>query len=499
MSIYYDYLSQDERSYMIESSSIDNEFAKLQTLYEMANLQLSQVEKEIEHKVFSESGSYDDYVFLLQEAGEENIEKKKGILMQIIDAIKRFFDKITGKSNQIKSAQIDPEEMISVPADLEEKSTIITGAMNTMQSGIAKISSGDFIGALSDLKKAVAPVAIVGITGGVAYKQIKQRKGAEINAAMEKAKGFFNGIWDKIKSFIPGLKDPKTVDSANGCFNPIKHVLEAIDSVISAISNGINKVLGGKTKSAEDQKKEDDSRLLAHNNVLEKPDSKGGKYVIDRTTGAIQYFDSTGKELPVDKASIPRDIIKTAQHLKGKAAGAAQEAKKRDKFNDEVRSKFVDGVTFTAKQAGAKVYINPTNANVYVNDRLVVFPKGPNANGKYKTPSTILSEYGVTKKHGAIIKAINAAKAGIRSARETKGEIDKKIDKTERHLRQESVCDYMNEVLANTVFEAVIEGDLIALVEYSIDTPEISDELMNALESDGFTVIKTDDYYEIYE
>jgi hypothetical protein len=500
MSIYCEYLSQDERAYMIESSSIDNEFDKLQTLYEMASLHFAQLEKEIEHKVFSESGSYDDLAFLLQEAGEENIEKKKGIIAQIIDTIKRFFDKITGKSNKIREASLKPDDMISVPADLEEKSSTITGAMNKMQTGIVKLQSGNFTGALSDLKTAVIPVALVTITGGVAYKQIQYRKGAEINAGMEKAKNFFNGIWDKIKAFVAKLTNSKDVDDANKCFHPIKKILSAIDSVISAISNGITKLMTG--KSIDDNKKEADARLLAHNNLLEKRDKNGGKYMIDRTTGKVQYFDNTGKELPVDMTKVPKEILKASQHVKGKASAAAQAAKKETDEIKSVNSELSDKTTFTPKQTGVKVYVDPTTARLIVNGKHVTIPKEYDLNGKYgrRHAAGFLHQHGVTKNYGKIIDAVLAARSGIRNARSKKAAIDAENAKVQRQLRQESVCNYMNEVLANTVLEAVIDDDnYIALVEYEISPQEISDEIISVLESCGYTLYKTEQYYAIYE
>jgi len=498
MSICYECLTEFERSVMIENSKINNEYDKLQTMYEMTCLQLSQIEKEIEHKVFSESGTYDDFSFLLQEATEEVVEKKKGIIQRILDAIKRFFDKLAGKSNDIKSANIGPDEMINVPHDLEEKSTIITKAMAKMQNGIAKLQNGDFTGALDIISVAATPVALVTITGGVAMKQIQKRKGDEISANMDKAKNFFTGAVDKIKGFIPGLKDTKQADDANACTNIIQKMLSAIGSVYDGIKMGISNVFNGK-KSENDGQKEQEARQSAHNNILEKPDNTGGKYQIDRTTGVIKHLDKDGKELPVDKNNIPRDIVKAAQHVKGKAAAQAQEAKQKSAERAQVNAKLAQSSTFTPAQTGVRVYVDATSGRVTINGVTVrePLPFGTSENYAKK----IFKNYGVTKGYKDIYFALRAAQEGIQASKNEQKNIDARHAKIDRQNRTtvESVCDLMNEALCNSIFEAVIDDDHINLVEYTVDAQTISDELIHALECAGYTVEMTETTYDIYE
>lgn len=492
MSIYYEYLSDYERSIMIERAKIDNEFEKLQTLYEMTNLQLSQLEKEAEHKVFSESGTYDDLTYLLQEAGNEVIEKKKGIIATIIDAIKRLFNAITGKSNEIKSSQVGPDEMISVPSDLEEKSTIITNAMNNIQTGVTKLQNGDFTGALNILKTAAAPVALVTIAGGVTYKQIKKRKGDEICANMDKAKNFFNGIWDKVKSKIPGLSNVADADNANACLNPIQFILKAINSVFDAIKNGVSKILN---KNVPNEKEVQGRKLAKTANLLEKPDNTGGKYLIDRTTGEIKHLDKDGNELAVDMNNIPRNIIQASQQLKGRAAAQARDAKQKANETAEINAGRTQAKTFTPDQTGVKVYVDPTSARLLINGKSLTLPTNLSRHKAIK----LLKQYGVTNNFDAIIQANLSAHIGLMNVKNKQMEIDERHAKTQRQLRQESVCEYMNEMLGDTVFEAVIEDDHISLLEYNIEHQSISEDIIHALESEGYTIDVSDNFYEIYE
>ena len=506
MSIYFDYLSDYERSVFIESTEIENEFSKLQSLYEMTCLQISQIEKEIEHKVFAESGTYDDFTYLLQEAGNEVVEKKKGIIARIIDAIKRLFAKLTGKSNDIRSYQIPPETMISVPADLEEKSIIITNTMNKMKTGIAKLQNGDFTGAYDIIKVAAAPVALVTITGGVVMKQIQKRKGDEITANMDNAKNFFNGIWDKISAKIHSLSTPKDVDDANACLNPIQKILSAINSIFDGLKNGITNSKGNEKPedNAQEQKPEDNaqeqkSRQLAKNNVLEKPAKNGGKYLIDRTTGNIRYLNSAGTEIPIKGTDIPRDVIKAAQQVKGKAAAMATVAKQKSIKDEQVNSKKIPDREFTPTETGVKVKVDGTTAKVFINGKIVTEPLPYGVSEAYATK--IFKKYGVTKKRSNIYYALRAAQEGIQNSKREQRAINKQEEKIAKQNRTvaESICDLINDVLTNTVLEAVIENDCISLIEYTIDPQTLSEESIQTLENVGYTVEMTDKFYEIYE
>ena len=80
MSIFNEYLTGIDRELAIEESAFDTEFSKLQTMYEMCNLQLAQMHKDAELKVLTESGTYDDLTYLLQEADAEVAGQRKNIL-----------------------------------------------------------------------------------------------------------------------------------------------------------------------------------------------------------------------------------------------------------------------------------------------------------------------------------------------------------------------------------------------------------------------------------
>ena len=544
MSIYYDYLDEYERSLMIESMTIENEFNKLQTLYEMTCLQLSQLEKEVEHKVFSESGSYDDYSYLLTEADNEIVKQKQGVIAKIINFIKSLFAKITGKTNDIRSAQISPDDMISVPSDVEEKSSAILKSKGLITQGMNQLQNNDFAGAMSTFSKVAAGVALVGITGNVAYKQIQKRKGDEIASGLEDIKNTISGAIEKVSGKINSILNPNDLDKVNSSLNPIQKISRAIDSVITAITGGIFKK--GKSNSESNAKEQESRNLMQRANLLEKPGKNGDKYRIDRTTGEITHIDKDGKEIPVDKTNIPPNILKASQQLKGRAAAQAQEAKKamqQQQFHNDQRAA---SKTFTPDKTGSKVFVDNTTGRAVVNGKSIDLSDARSKREQKK----MLKQAGVTSNRGSVLKAVNDAKEGIKKAsgntfspEETGGakvyvdpdgkkiEIDGRVIKLPRKLEKmdlpkvlkqngvrknlpiiitairdanqgmitkESACEIINKYLEKTVMESTIYEDSIILLEYPVDPEFISDDLISTLESDGFTIIQTEEFYEFY-
>lgn len=524
--------------------TIDNEFNKLQTLYEMTCLRLSQLEKEVEYKVFSESGTYDDYVYLLTEADNEVVKQKQGIITRIINAIKSLFAKITGKSNDLRSAQVSPDEMISVPADIEEKSKAILNAKGSIQTAMNQLQNNDFVGAMKTFSKVAAGVALVGITGNVVYKQIQKRKGDEIASGLDGIKNTISGVMDKVSHKINSIINPNDLDNINSSLNPIQKISRAIDSIITAITGGI---LKKRNSNKDGNAKEQESRnMMQRANLLEKPGKNGDKYRIDRTTGEITHIDKDGKEIPVDKNNIPHNIIKASQQLKGRAVAQAQEAKKVQQQQNFHNAQRAESKTFTPDKTGSKVYVDNTTGRAIVNGQSIDLS---NVNSKYQQKK-MLKQAGVTSKRGAVLKAVNDAKEGIKKAsgntfspEETGGakvyvdpdgkkiEIDGRVIKLPRKLEKmdipkvlrqngvrknlpsiitaikyakegtiakEYACDIINECLANTILEAAILDDSIIFLEHSVDPGFLSNELIFAIESDGFTIVQTEEFYEFY-
>ena len=74
--IYNGYLTGFERELAIEDAEIDNTFSRFDTMWEMVNLEYEQNIRDAELKVFKENGTYDDLLYLYQEAENAAAEKK---------------------------------------------------------------------------------------------------------------------------------------------------------------------------------------------------------------------------------------------------------------------------------------------------------------------------------------------------------------------------------------------------------------------------------------
>ena len=133
MSIFNEYLTGEEREVALENARLQNEYDKLSTVYEMLNLQVEQMRRDAEMKVFEESGTYDDLTFLYQEAENEIGEQKKNVFQKIVDWFKKIFAAI---GNKIKSIFGSKVEEIEVPADYRNfKMAFCSNGMETSIDG----------------------------------------------------------------------------------------------------------------------------------------------------------------------------------------------------------------------------------------------------------------------------------------------------------------------------------------------------------------------------
>ena len=92
--IYEGYLSPKERKEAIADAKLDNLFERCYMMYEMVQLRYDQNVREAELKVLNEGGTYDDLAYLIEEAGEEANDKRKGLIGTLIDGIVSLFKQL---------------------------------------------------------------------------------------------------------------------------------------------------------------------------------------------------------------------------------------------------------------------------------------------------------------------------------------------------------------------------------------------------------------------
>lgn len=340
MNIFNGYLEGDERNLAIESAKLENEYTKLTTLFEMTQLQVEQMHRDAEMKVFEEAGTYDDLTYLYQEADAEVNEQRKNILQKIIDWFAKIFSKI---GNAIKNffTMGDADTEVEAPVEVVEKVGALEKCWSNMQNGLAKLRNGDFSGAL-DILKVVALPATIAVGGAVTYK--KYKKGEldgivkKLDGIKEKAQSAFDGI----KSKISGLTNSDEQNNAQKSLNPfqkfISWINDAISKITSFVAGAIKGVKSGSSDAADAEDKKGESKE-------EKPADKGEQkeepkaneaeikhenktYVIDLATGKVKSAidDKTGKPFSYLMNATVERKIKRAMEKAQKNATSTESA-----------------------------------------------------------------------------------------------------------------------------------------------------------------------------
>lgn len=256
MSIFNEYLTGYERELAIEESAFDTEFSKLQTMYEMTNLQLAQMHKDAELKVLTESGTYDDLTYLISEAEAEVGEQKKGILARIIDLIGKLFAAIGSKLSSLVNKG-NENAIVEAPADTVEKANVITNAIDSIRGGFDKLSRGEWSGALDILNGAKGPAMAAAAGFGTHAVLKKWKKGeldgiiAKLNAAFEKLKSLFNSLKTKLFGDKAGDEDNK-----NKGFNIIREIGNYVNTFIGKLKKYIGDAIAKVTGKADDATEE---------------------------------------------------------------------------------------------------------------------------------------------------------------------------------------------------------------------------------------------------
>ena len=167
MAIYKDYLVGDERQEAIEEAAIFNEIDNLFDAFEMTNIRLNQMYRNAEMKVFSESGTYDDLTYLIQEADGEVAEQRDGILQKIINGIKSILSKIKNFIMGSKGKG-KPDDEVEVNSGLIAATDKIAAKWNEVKG-----TTGGKIG--------IAAAAIATVAGGIALTgTVVKKKRSEV-------------------------------------------------------------------------------------------------------------------------------------------------------------------------------------------------------------------------------------------------------------------------------------------------------------------------------
>ena len=227
--IYNGYLTGFERELAIEDAEIENTFSRFDTMWEMVNLEYEQNIRDAELKVFKENGTYDDLLYLYQEAENAAAEKKQGIFSKLLSFIANIFNTIGGWFDKISGAPVppdaeQPEVLVTSAKALNEKTSVvgkvlsfITGVISSMKLGIGKLlekysSFGIFLSAAAGTGFVVAIVEALGLKGLITDNECKEMEEGKTSSSsvFAKFKKYFTDAETRKKYMRPG-KDMKTL------------------------------------------------------------------------------------------------------------------------------------------------------------------------------------------------------------------------------------------------------------------------------------------------
>mgnify|MGYP002623852361 CR=1 FL=1 len=169
-SIFYEYIQGDKRDNLIQEMELDCEWRELSLMLEMVQRQSEINEKRVELKVLKESGSYEDYGYLLEAGEQQATANNKNLLQRIFEWFAKFFNNLSTKFNSTKQvvSQADPNAVVQVPEDYANDSEI-NGLTN----------AADALSKASNVKTivSIATTAVVaGIGGYVIYNKTKAQR-----------------------------------------------------------------------------------------------------------------------------------------------------------------------------------------------------------------------------------------------------------------------------------------------------------------------------------
>ena len=251
--IYNGYLTGYERELAIEDAEIDNTFSRFDTMWEMVNLEYEQNIRDAELKVFKENGTYDDLLYLYQEAENAAAEKKQGILSKILSFIADIFNTIGGWFDKISGAPVppdaeQPEVLVTSAKALNEKTSLvgkvlsfITGVISSMKLGIGKLlekyaSFGTFLKAAAGAGLVVTIVEALGLKGLISDDECKDMEEGKTSSSsvFAKFKKYFTDAETRKKYMRPG-KDMKTL--AEGVKNSYNNLASLFNNTKKAVDD----------------------------------------------------------------------------------------------------------------------------------------------------------------------------------------------------------------------------------------------------------------------
>ena len=228
-----------------EIKKFDLDCRSLWRAYEMVELKHTDMIEHADYKLMMESGTYDDAIWLYEEANAETNQSKKGIFQRIGDAIRRLIQKIKrffkGEDTQQAINSVDPNKKYSgqsAPgigseqdiANHHNKITEIIGSIKTLVTGKIDEIPDNVKNLGKNIFGSAVGVGTVVVGGSIIQSALKYAQG-DVNA--------LNDTYDWLQAQID-----KIPDNDGDRINWGKSILERFQELVTKETTWSNNLLG---------------------------------------------------------------------------------------------------------------------------------------------------------------------------------------------------------------------------------------------------------------
>lgn len=322
MAIYNAYLEGADREAAILDMELNNQYDKLSMLFEMSLMELDQVKRDIEIKVFKESGTYDDLEYLISEAEAQVAQDQTNIISQILqwfaNAIQTLFTNIKNFFTGAKNIPDDTEVQVEMNDGEDGMFGEITKILDNVANMDGKITLDNVLKvALSGVAGGGAILAIIDkinkdhpIKTKIVKWAVVKKWNQTTNTLIGKIQGITQSITQKfgdntvIKSILDNVCKP-VMNVLKGVSDRCAAALETAKQKVGDVANNVKNAVTGNNQQANGQAQPQNA--AASNNG---PATVSGAKTEGHGTGArivASFVDNTSGQPVTRKAYLTKD------------------------------------------------------------------------------------------------------------------------------------------------------------------------------------------------
>ena len=245
MSMYKSHLNGMARKMAIFDYTMENEMNKISTILEMVDIRANQVHNDIETKIILENGTPEDMAYMFEEANEETVKQKKGIIKKIIDWCKKTFasikakiEKITKRSKTVTKGEIGPvkyEITVKLKGDMKD----IDEYYRNIQQSLSQMNRGDFISAAASLDGVKEPSSMGTVTESESTVEITEDERDRMVDELEDKSDTIEQVIDSVESKIDNEENVEVVTAATKSLPKLQKLLNAIGRTLSGLAGAV--------------------------------------------------------------------------------------------------------------------------------------------------------------------------------------------------------------------------------------------------------------------